>query len=95
MIVVVGHLVVAPGQRDTHLALSEPSARAARAAPGCRHFSVTADLLEAAWVDVAEVWENRAVLDDFRSSASEGEDDADGADPFAHVLEFHVTEHEV
>lgn len=91
MIVVLGHLVVAAEDRDAHLALSLDAVQAARAAPGCLHFAVTADPVEPSWVDVAELWATRGELSAFRTSG----DADDGSDPFAHVREFHIEEFEV
>jgi quinol monooxygenase YgiN len=92
MIVVMGHLVVAADDREASLALSLDAVQAARAAPGCLHFAVTADPVEPTWVDVAELWTSRSELDAFRTS---GDVVDDGSDPFVYVREFHVEELEV
>ena len=91
MIVVMGHLVVGADEREAHLALSLDAAAAARAAPGCLHFVVTADPLEPTWVDVAELWASRGELDAFRTSGEAVE----GFDPFVYVRQFHIQELEV
>lgn len=88
MIVVMGHLVVAAEDREAHLVLSLDAVRAARAASGCLHFSVSADLVEPTWVDVAELWASREELDAFRTSGEV----VDSSDPFRYVREFHVNE---
>lgn len=90
MIVVVGRLVVAEGDREAHLDRSTEAVRAARAAPGCLHFAVSADPVEPTWVDVAEVWASRDELDAFRASGGADDD----SDPFVLVREFHVDEYE-
>jgi len=89
MIVVIGHLKVAAEDREAHLALSERAVRAARAAPGCHHFAVTADPVEPTWVAVAELWSNRDDLDAFRNSDSEVDR------TFRYVQEFVVQEYEI
>lgn len=91
MIAVLGHLVVAADDREAHIALSLEAVLAARRAPGCLHFAVTADPVEPTWVDVAELWSSRADLDAFRNSSSAG----NAPDPFAYVREFDVDEYEV
>lgn len=90
MIVVMGHLVLAADDREAHLGLSLAAVQAARAAPGCLHFAVTADPVEPTWVDVAELWASRSELDAFRTSGDAG----DESDPFVYVREFHVEEFE-
>lgn len=91
MIIVVGHLVVPAEHREAHLASSRTAVEAARQAPGCQHFAVSADDLDPSRVNVAEVWASRSDLDAFRSRDSDGDD----ADLFSHVREFHVEEFEV
>lgn len=90
MIIVMGHLVVPAEDREAALALSLDAVQAARAAPGCLHFAVTADPVDPTWVDVAEQWASRSELDAFRASGYAGDD----PDPFVYIREFHVEEFE-
>lgn len=73
MLIVAGHLILDPADRDAHVRASAGSVRLARQAPGCLDFAVSADLLDPARVNVLERWEDSADLDAFRNS----DDDAD------------------
>lgn len=88
MIIVTGHLVVDPADRDHQVTLSAEAVRAARATPGCLDFAVSADSCDPSRVNVAERWANRACLEEFRGS---GPDDDLGS----LVREFHVDEYEI
>ncbi|MEU5841037.1 antibiotic biosynthesis monooxygenase family protein [Rhodococcus sp. NPDC047139] len=68
MIIVAGHLTVDAGRRESYLTACEAVVGAARKAPGCLDFAVTADLIEADRVYVYERWESQSQLDDFRGS---------------------------
>lgn len=68
MIIVSGWILVKPGQRDAFLAASRPAITQARVAPGCRDFTVAADLLEPDRVNVYEEWDSGAELLAFRDS---------------------------
>lgn len=68
MIVVAGHIVTKPGRRDDFVAASREAMIAARSAPGCRDFVVTADPLEADRVHIFEAWDDETTLTDFRGS---------------------------
>jgi quinol monooxygenase YgiN len=73
MIVVAGHLRVAPTQRDRVLGLSREAVVLARATPGCLDFVVAAELVDAARVNVFERWSDRASLMAFRQSGPDNE----------------------
>ncbi len=73
MIVVTGHLVVDPTQRDRVLCLSLPSVEEARRRPGCLDFAVSADPVDPTRVNIAERWASRAALENFRGSGPDGE----------------------
>ena len=68
MIIVAGHIVTKPGCRDDFVAVSRNAMVAARSAPGCRDFVVTADPLEADRVHIYEAWDDETSLMDFRGS---------------------------
>jgi len=68
MLIVAGHLVVAPADRDRYVAECEEVVRAARAAPGCLDFSISADSVEASHVLVYERWEHEEEMLDFRGA---------------------------
>lgn len=73
MIIVTGHLVVDPADRDRAVELSREAVIAARATPGCLDFAVSADAVEPDRVNVSERWADRAALDRFRGGGPDGE----------------------
>ena len=68
MLVIAGHLVVDPADRDTYVADCATAVAAARRAPGCLDFALTADTLDPARVDVYERWVSDVDLAAFRGS---------------------------
>lgn len=82
MIIVAGRIEIAPGRRDGFVLASSEAVVAAREAPGCLDFSVTADSVDPNRVNVLERWESAAELQAFRGEGP-GEDlsaDIVGAD---------------
>ncbi|MBB5111799.1 quinol monooxygenase YgiN [Micromonospora echinospora] len=73
MLIVAGTLYVDPARRYAYLASCEAAVRAARAAPGCVDFAVSADLVEPGRVNVYERWESDEQLLAFRGSGPEAE----------------------
>lgn len=69
MVIVAGHIIVEPQQRESYLAGSVSIVERARGAPGCLDVAVSADLIDALRVNPFERWESREVLDAFRKSA--------------------------
>jgi len=76
VVIVAGHIVVNPEQRDDYLAGCVEVVRQARRAPGCLDFSLSADLLEPGRVNIYERWESQAAVETFRGS---GPSDEQGA----------------
>jgi quinol monooxygenase YgiN len=68
MLIIAGHLEVAPAQRDAYVSDCAPVVVAARAAPGCLAFAITADPVDPQRVCVFERWETEADLLAFRGS---------------------------
>ena len=68
MLIVAGHLIVAPQERDAYLASCTEAVEAARAAAGCLDFTITADLLDPARICIYERWEGEDELLAFRGS---------------------------
>lgn len=69
MLIIAGHLITDPADRDAVVAEAARGAVAlARSAPGCLDFAVTADTLDPARVDVFERWETEEQLLAFRGS---------------------------
>ena len=88
MVIVAGHVVVDPGQRDDYLSGCVEVVRQARSAPGCLDFSLSADLLEPGRINILERWESQAAVEAFRGS---GPSDEQGAA----VLAAAVAEYDV
>jgi quinol monooxygenase YgiN len=76
VVIVAGHLVVDPQDRDDYLSECVEVVRQARRAPGCLDFSISADLLEPGRINVFERWESQAAVEAFRGA---GPSDDQGA----------------
>ena len=68
MLIIAGHLIVDPADRDRYVADCAIAVEQARRAAGCLDFALTADPLEPARVNVYERWESDAELANFRGS---------------------------
>jgi quinol monooxygenase YgiN len=68
MLVIAGHLVVDHSDRDRYVADCAVAVEAARRAPGCLDFALTADPLDPGRVNVYERWETDEDLASFRGS---------------------------
>lgn len=88
MIIVSGHLTVAPEQRDAYLADCVDVVRQARATAGCREFAICADPLDPGRIVVVERWDSRGAVAAFRG-------DGPGEQQQIAVLDASVDEHEV
>jgi quinol monooxygenase YgiN len=89
MVIVAGHVIVAPQERDTYLTGCVEVVRQARTAPGCLDFALSADLLDPGRVNILERWESQAALNAFRGSGPS--DEQQGAMLSASVVEYDVT----
>ena len=88
MVIVAGHIVVDPDQREAYLAGCVAVVEAARRAPGCLDFAICADLVEPGRIVVLERWETQADVEAFRGS---GPSDEQGAAMLsASVAEYDV-----
>jgi quinol monooxygenase YgiN len=76
MIIVAGHLIVDPVQRESYLADCVSVVEQARRAPGCLDFAITGDLVDPGRIDVFERWESRAAVEAFRGSGPSDEQSA-------------------
>ena len=88
MLIVAGHLVVDPLDRDDYLSGCVEVVRQARRAAGCLDFSISADLLEPGRINVFERWESQAAVDAFRGSGPS--DDQGAAIQAGSVAEYDV-----
>jgi quinol monooxygenase YgiN len=66
MLIIAGHLAVNAADRDAYVVGCVPIVEAARAAPGCLDFSITADSVDKAHVRIYERWQNADQLLAFR-----------------------------
>lgn len=73
MVIVAGHLIVDPSQREDYLLGCVDVVRAARAADGCLDFALSADLIDAGRINILERWASAAAVEAFRGSGVEGE----------------------
>src|SRR5215213_4656230 len=88
MVIVAGHVVVDPQERDDYLAGCVEVVRQARRAPGCLDFAISADPIEPGRINVFERWESQAAVEAFRGS---GPSDDQGAA----MLAASVAEHDI
>jgi quinol monooxygenase YgiN len=88
MVIVAGHLIVDPSQRDEYLAGCVDVVLAGRAAAGCLDFALSADLIDPGRVNILEQWESVAAVEAFRGSGVDGEQGA--AIITASVAEYEV-----
>lgn len=76
MIIVAGSIYVDPAGRAGYLEDCKAVVGAARAAAGCLDFSVSADLLDDARINVYERWDTDADLQAFRGDGPSGDQQA-------------------
>ncbi|PRX99489.1 putative quinol monooxygenase [Allonocardiopsis opalescens] len=76
MVIVAGHIMVEPHQRESYLAGCVGVVEQARRAPGCLDFAIGADPLDPGRVNIFERWETQAAVEDFRGSGPSGEQTA-------------------
>ena len=73
MIIVAGHLIVDPSQRESYLTECLSVVEQARRAAGCLDFSISADLVDPGRINVFERWESQADVETFRGSGPSDE----------------------
>jgi quinol monooxygenase YgiN len=90
VVIVAGHLIVDPAQRDQYLSGCVDVVRQARRASGCLDFALSADLVDPGRINIFERWESQAAVDAFRGA---GPSDEQGAEIVsATVCEYDVAE---
>ncbi|MGH8978938.1 MAG: putative quinol monooxygenase [Acidimicrobiia bacterium] len=89
MIIVSGMLHLDESDRDAYLAGCREVIVAARQAPGCVDFHLTADPIEPDRINIYEEWETAAAVEAFRGSGPSSEQAAAIRDArvFQHVIE--------
>jgi quinol monooxygenase YgiN len=88
MVIVAGHVIVAPQERENYLTGCAEVVRQAREAPGCLDFALTADLLDPGRVNIFERWESQAAVNAFRGGGPS--DEQQGTIQSAAVSEYDV-----
>lgn len=88
MVIVAGHLMVAPDRRDAYLNDCVAVIEQARAAPGCLDFSLTGDLVDRGRINIFERWDSQGAVDAFRGSGP-------GEDQSAVMISGSVSEYDV
>lgn len=73
MLIIAGHRNVPADQRDAYVANCRTVVEAARSAPGCLDFSITADTVDPGQVRIYERWETEEQLLVFRGSGPSDE----------------------
>ena len=68
MVIVAGHIIVEPQQRESYLAGCVSVVEQAREAAGCLDFGITADLIDPGRINIFERWESQAAVEKFRGS---------------------------
>lgn len=89
MIIVAGHLTVKPDQRLSMLDKQRDIIAAARAAPGCLAFHLSADPVEDDRINVFERWDSKEAVEVFRGSgpSEDQQEDILGAD----VVQYEIS----
>ena len=90
MVIVAGHIIVAPQQRESYLAGCVTVVEQARSASGSLDFAITADLVDPGRINVFERWESQAAVETFRGSGPSDEQDAEMLS--ASVAEYDVAD---
>jgi quinol monooxygenase YgiN len=88
MLIIAGRLRVDPDARADYLDGCSDVVHQARAAPGCLDFSLTADLLDPARINVFERWESDEQLLAFRGSGPDSGQETRIRD--AEVLKYRI-----
>jgi len=73
MVIVAGHITVAPEQRASYLAGCVSVVEQARRATGCLDFAIAADLIDPRRINIFERWESQAAVETFRGSGPSDE----------------------
>ena len=76
MFIVTGYIIVEPAQREAYLAGCVVIVEAARAAPGCLDFAISADVVDPGRINIFERWTSQAAVESCRGS---GPSDEQGA----------------
>jgi quinol monooxygenase YgiN len=73
MVIVTGHLMVEPGERERYLAGCVSVVQLARATQGCLDFAISADLVDPGRINILERWDSVAAVEAFRGAGPSDE----------------------
>lgn len=90
MVIVAGHIIVEPQQRESYLASCVSVVEQARRAAGCLDFAISPDLFEPGRINVFERWQSQAAVETFRSRGPS--DDQSAAMLSASVAEYDIAD---
>ena len=87
-LIVAGHLIVQPPDREQYLLGCVEVITLARATEGCLDFALSADLVDPRRINIFERWESRAAVEAFRG-------DGPSDDQTATIVDADVSEYEI
>lgn len=90
-IIVAGHIIVEPAQRESYLSGCRVVIEQARRAHGCVDFAISADLIDPSRINVYEQWTSQSAVEAFRGDGPS--DDQTAAMRSASVAEYDVVAH--
>ena len=93
MVIVAGHLVVDPDERDAYLEGCRAVVEAARGTDGCLDFALSADVVDPGRINIFERWESQEAVEAFRGDGVP--DDQSVAIRSASVAEYGAVEERV
>ena len=90
MVIVAGHIIVEPQERESYLEGCVRVVEQARRAAGCLDFAIAADLIDPGRVNVFERWASQEAVEAFRGSGPSDEQGA--AIRSASVAEYDIAD---
>jgi quinol monooxygenase YgiN len=90
MVIVAGHIIVEPQERESYLEGCVRVVEQARGAAGCLDFAIAADLIDPGRVNVFERWASQEAVEAFRGSGPSDEQGA--AIRSASVAEYDIAD---
>jgi quinol monooxygenase YgiN len=93
MVIVAGHLIVDPDEREAYLESCHQVVEQARRTDGCLDFAICADLVDPARINVYERWESAEAVESFRGDGPSS--DQQSAIRSASVAEYGAVEERV
>ena len=93
MVIVAGHLIVDPDERDAYLDGCREVVDLARRTDGCLDFAISADLVDPSRVNLYEQWASTEAVEAFRGDGPSGDQQA--AIRSASVAEYGAVEERV